>query len=99
MAIKLNEFKKSTYKAGAKVIEILNIYESIKIDTLSMHYMKNILVSTLVEQGIEAITLSGILGHKDPNTINKYLSINHYKSSQIGLDRVSSMIDVEVVQC
>ena len=60
--------------------------------------MRNILVSALAEQGIEAITLSGILGHKDPNTINKYLSINHFKSSQIGLNRVDDILDVEVVE-
>ncbi len=46
---------------------------------------------------MEAITLSGILGHKDTNTINKYLSINHYKSSQIGLDKVGDIIEAEVV--
>ena len=69
----------------------------LELDTLSMHYMRNILVSALAEQGIEAITLSGILGHKDPNTINKYLSINHFKSSQVGLSRVGDILDVEVI--
>lgn len=67
------------------------------IENLSMHYMRNIIVSALAEQGTEAITLSGILGHKDPNTINKYLSINHYKSSQIGLDKIDDILDVEVI--
>ncbi len=72
---------------GGKVTNIdrqmRQLKKFLEIDTLSMHYMRNILVSALAEQGIEAITLSGILGHKDPNTINKYLSINHYKSSMI----------------
>jgi integrase len=86
---------------GKKIVNIDRQMKQLKkyleIDTLSMHYMRNILVSTLAEQGIEAITLSGILGHKDPNTINKYLSINHYKSSQIGLDRVDDILDAEIV--
>lgn len=34
--------------------------------------MRHILVSTLTEQETEAVTLSGILGHKDINTISKY---------------------------
>jgi site-specific recombinase XerD len=69
----------------------------IGVDNLSLHYMRNILVSALAEQQIEAVTLSGILGHKDINTINKYLSTNHYKSSQIGLNKVDDILDVEVL--
>jgi integrase len=90
-----------SHVTGKKIINIDRQMKQLKtflqIDTLSMHYMRNILVSALAEQGIEAITLSGILGHKDPNTINKYLSINHYKSSQIGLNRVSEIIDAEIL--
>ncbi|HIP19752.1 MAG TPA: hypothetical protein EYG70_01355 [Sulfurimonas sp.] len=86
---------------GKKIVNIdrqmRQLKKFLEIDTLTMHYMRNILVSMLAEQGIEAITLSGILGHKDPNTINKYLSINHHKSSQIGLSKVGDILDVEVV--
>lgn len=84
---------------GKKIVNIDRQMRQLKkflgIDNLSMHYMRNILVSALAEQQVEAITLSGILGHKDPNTINKYLSINHYKSSQIGLNKVGNIINVE----
>ncbi|HQS72786.1 MAG TPA: tyrosine-type recombinase/integrase [Sulfurovum sp.] len=87
---------------GKKIINIDRQMRQLKkflaIDNLSMHYMRNILVSTLAEQQVEAITLSGILGHKDANTINKYLSINHYKSSQIGLNKVDDILDVEVME-
>jgi len=60
--------------------------------------MRNILVSMLAEQHTEAITLSAILGHKDVNTINKYLSINHFKGSQEGIKRIDNILDVEVLQ-
>ena len=87
---------------GKKIINIdrqmRQLKKFLEINNLSMHYMRNILVSALAEQQVEAITLSGILGHKDPNTINKYLSINHYKSSQIGLNKVDNILDVEVVK-
>ena len=86
---------------GKKIINIdrqmRQLKKFLELDTLSMHYMRNILVSALAEQGIEAITLSGILGHNDPNTINKYLSINHHKSSQIGLTKVDEILDAEVI--
>jgi len=77
--------------------QMRQLKKHIGVDNLSLHYMRNILVSALAEQQIEAITLSGILGHKDINTINKYLSTNHYKSSQIGLNKVDDILDVEVV--
>jgi len=86
---------------GKKIVNIdrqmRQLKKFLELEELSMHYMRNILVSALSEQGIEAITLSGILGHNDPNTITKYLSINHYKSSQIGLNKVNEVIDVEVL--
>ena len=68
-----------------------------KMDKLSPHYMRNILVSMLAEQHTEAIVLSGILGHKDVNTINKYLSINHYKSGIDGLKKIDDILDVEII--
>ena len=82
---------------GKKVINIdrqmKNLKKFIGVENLTMHYMRNVLVSMLAEQRVESITLSGILGHKDPNTINKYLSLNHYKSSQIGLEKIIDLID------
>jgi len=42
--------------------------------------------------------LSAILGHRDVNTINKYLSINHYKGSQEGIRMIDNILDVEVVE-
>lgn len=65
------------------------------IDNLSFHYMRNILVSALAENDIEAIVLSGILGHKDINTINKYLSVNHFKSSQKGNETMERILEHE----
>ncbi len=78
--------------------QMRNLKKHTGVDNLSLHYMRNILVSMLAEQQTEAIVLSGILGHKDVNTINKYLSINHYKSGQEGLNKISDVLDVEVVE-
>lgn len=68
------------------------------IDNLTLHYMRNILVSALAEQSTEAITLSGILGHKDANTINKYLSNSTMKSGLKGMETIDKILDVEVIE-
>jgi len=73
-----------------------NLKQYIGIDTLTLHYMRNILVSTLAEQGTEAVTLSGILGHKDINTINKYLSNSTMESGLKGLRTIDIILDVEI---
>ncbi len=87
---------------GERIVNIDRQMRQLKkylgIPNLSLHYMRNVLVSALAEQQTEAIVLSGLLGHKDPNTINKYLSINHYKSSQIGLQKVEDILDAEIVE-
>lgn len=67
------------------------------VDNLTLHYMRNILVSALAEQSTEAVTLSGILGHKDINTINKYLSNSTMKSGLKGLKTIDIILDAEVV--
>ncbi|MDQ1339451.1 MAG: hypothetical protein QG567_603 [Campylobacterota bacterium] len=81
--------------AGSRKGKIFDSLELEKFDKLSPHYMRNILVSMLAEQKTEAIIMSGILGHKDVNTINKYLSINHFKSSQEGYKKIDEVIDVD----
>ncbi len=78
--------------------QMRKLREHIGIDTLTLHYMRNILVSALAEQSTEAVTLSGILGHKDINTINKYLSNSTMKSGLKGLETIDNILDVEVVE-
>jgi integrase len=59
----------------------------------TLHYLRNIIVSAMAEQGLEAIHLSGALGHSDPNTITKYLTLNYLKGSELAsgvIDRIVS---------
>jgi len=56
----------------------------------TMHYTRNVMVSAMAEQGIDAIYMSGALGHNDPNTINKYLTMNYMKGSKIASDMIQS---------
>jgi len=72
--------------------------QHLNMPELTLHYMRNVLVSALAEQGTEAITLSGVLGHRDATTINKYLSLNHFNSSQKGNVTIGHIIDAEVIE-
>jgi integrase len=87
---------------GKKIINldrhIKKLRQHTKVDNLTLHYMRNILVSALAEQGTEAITLSGILGHKDINTINKYLSNPTMKSSIKGLETIDKILEAEIIE-
>lgn len=54
----------------------------------TMHYTRNVMVSAMAEQGVDAIYMSGALGHNDPNTINKYLTMNYMQGSKIASDMI-----------
>jgi integrase len=56
----------------------------------TMHYTRNIMVSAMAEQGIDAIYMSGALGHNDPNTVTKYLSMNYMQGSKIASDLIQN---------
>jgi integrase len=58
-------------------------------ENFGIHYLRNVIVSAMAEQGFDRIHLSGALGHNDPNTIKKYLTMNYLKSSEMA----SSVID------
>lgn len=54
----------------------------------TMHYTRNVMVSAMAEQGIDAIYMSGALGHSDPNTVTKYLTMNYLKGSKMASDMI-----------
>jgi len=87
---------------GKAIVNIGRQMEKLKqhigVQELTLHYMRNILVSALAEQSTEAVTLSGILGHRDINTINKYLSNSTMKSGLKGLKMIDTILDVEVLE-
>ncbi|MFA6608916.1 MAG: site-specific integrase [Candidatus Paceibacterota bacterium] len=79
-------------RTGGKITggykQVLMIRKSIG-DWFSLHYLRNIMVSAMAENGVDAIHMSGALGHNDATTINKYLTMNYMKGSRIA----SNMMD------
>lgn len=59
----------------------------------SLHYLRNVIVSAMAEQGLDSIYLSGALGHNDPNTIKKYLTMNYLKSSEMASDVIAGIVN------
>ncbi len=51
------------------------------IEEFGYHWMRNLAVSALSSQGVDAIHLSALLGHTDTNTVKQYLSLQRKESS------------------
>lgn len=52
-----------------------------KIEEFGFHWMRNLAVSALSAQGVDAIHLSSLLGHTDTHTVKQYLSLQRKESS------------------
>ena len=61
-------------------------------DWFTMHYTRNVMVSAMAERGVDAIHMSGALGHTDATTINKYLTINSIHGSKIASDMIQERL-------
>ena len=51
------------------------------IPNFTLHYMRNVVVSAMGEQGVSATLMSSALGHNNTSTLSKYLTLNHKKGS------------------
>jgi len=72
---------------GRHLVDIRKVTNKLKArlgdENFGIHYLRNVIVSAMAEQGFDSIHLSGALGHNDPNTIKKYLTMNYLKSSEM----------------
>ncbi|PID47329.1 MAG: hypothetical protein CR967_04640 [Proteobacteria bacterium] len=82
-----NEYVFTSPVTGQKIQDIrrqvAKIKKRLNEPNFGLHYLRNVIVSAMGEQGIESIYLSGALGHNNPNTIMQYLTLNYLKSSEI----------------
>jgi len=58
-----------------------------------IHYLRNVVVSAMAEQGVSAAHLSAALGHSNLYTMEKYLSINYTKGSQVANETIKGITD------
>lgn len=80
---------------GGRLTDVHKQIQKIKKETgdwFTLHYTRNVIVSAMAEQGVDAIYMSGALGHNDPNTITKYLTINYLLGSKIASNLIDKAI-------
>ena len=81
---------------GSHLVDIRRVTsrlkKRLKNDSFGIHYLRNVIVSAMAEQGFDSIHLSGALGHNDPNTIKKYLTMNYLKSSEMASGVIDGIV-------
>jgi len=81
---------------GSHVVDIRRVTGRLKKrlndKNFGIHYLRNVIVSAMAEQGFDSIHLSGALGHNDPNTIKKYLTMNYLKSSEMASGVIEGIV-------
>ncbi|MDT8339317.1 MAG: site-specific integrase [Sulfurimonas sp.] len=82
--------------SGEHLVDIRKATNKIKRylndESFGIHYLRNVMVSAMAEQGFDSIHLSGALGHNDPNTIKKYLTMNYLKSSEMASGVIDGIV-------
>lgn len=63
--------------------QVNKLKKALNNPSFGIHYLRNVVVSAMAEQGVNSTFLSGALGHSDLNTVNKYLSIPYTKGSEV----------------
>lgn len=81
---------------GSHLVDIRRVTSRLKKrlndKNFGIHYLRNVIVSAMAEQGFDSIHLSGALGHNDPNTIKKYLTMNYLKSSEMASGVIDGIV-------
>jgi len=63
-----------------------------RLPYFTLHYLRNVIVSAMAEQGQSAVDMSGALGHLSANTIDKYLTLNYLAGSKSASETIERII-------
>lgn len=93
---RVNEWVFTSRISGGHLVDIRKATDKIKRylsdESFGIHFLRNVMVSAMAEQGFDSIHLSGALGHNDPNTIKKYLTMNYLKSSEMASGVIDGIV-------
>jgi len=93
---RVSEWVFTSRRTGDHLIDIRKVTcrlkTRLKDENFGIHYLRNVIVSAMAEQGLDSIHLSGALGHNDPNTIKKYLTMNYLKSSEMASGVIDGIV-------
>jgi integrase len=73
--------------------QVDRLKKHLNMPEFSLHYCRHILASALIEKGVPTSIVSGVLGHKNATTINKYVSINYHTSTAKANKEMLEIID------
>lgn len=84
----------SSIKEGTRITYIEKQTRKLKaiVSNFTLHYMRNVIVSAMAEQGVSATLMSGALGHNNTSTLAKYLSLNYIQGSEVANKTIESII-------
>ena len=93
---RVHEWVFASRKSDGHLVDIRKATDKLKRhlgdENFGIHYLRNVMVSAMAEQGFDSIHLSGALGHNDPNTIKKYLTMNYLKSSEMASGVIDGVV-------
>jgi integrase len=88
------EYVFTSRRTGNKIVNIEKTTARLKkrLGKFTLHYLRNVIVSAMAEQGLASTHLSGALGHANTHTIDKYLTLNYLKGSRLASDVVDGIV-------
>ncbi|MCT7466494.1 site-specific integrase [Aliarcobacter cryaerophilus] len=70
-----------------QILKIQNIIEG-----FTLHFLRNVVVTMMAEEGINSTFMSSALGHNNINTLRKYLTMPYAKGSKVASDVINLVI-------
>ena len=90
------EYVFTSGRTNTKLVNINKVTARLKKrlgDDFTLHYLRNVIVSAMAESGMDAIHLSGALGHNNAHTIDKYLTLNYLKGSELASKTIDTIVE------
>jgi integrase len=63
------------------------------LPNFTLHYLRNVIVSAMAQQGVSATLMSGALGHNNTSTLAKYLSLSYVEGSKEANKIIESIVN------
>jgi integrase len=104
--LKFNNEKGFVYESsinpGNPIVNIKTPTNAIKkiVPYFTLHYLRNIIVSAMAENGLSATLMSGAIGHNNTATLSKYLSLNYVQGSKMANETIENILkkDIKVIK-
>ena len=85
----------SSIKEGTPIVNLKTPTNAIKkiVPNFTLHYLRNIIVSAMAENGLSATHMSGAIGHNNTATLSKYLSLNYVQGSKMANETIENIMN------